>query len=158
MSMLLELVLWKNKRKVQYNMRTLARETAFKIIYKSLFQNGDLSCDEILEEDNITEELDKNFDDDNKFVRQIILLYGENKDAVDELINSHVKGYTPDRVYKIDRAILSVAITELNYYKLTPFKVVVNESVEMAKKYSTEKSYSFINGMLKTIIGEQNAN
>ena len=139
-------------------MRSLARETAFKIIYKSFFLDGDLSCDEILEEDNITEELDKDFNDDNKFVREIVSLYGENKDSINSLIDSHLKGYTPERVYKIDRAILATAITELNYYKLTPFKVVVNEAVEMAKKYSTEKSYSFVNGMLKTILGEQNAN
>lgn len=139
-------------------MRSLARETAFKIIYKSFFLDGDLSCDEILEEDNITEELDKDFNDDNKYVREIVSLYGENKDSVNSLIDSHLKGYTPERVYKIDRAILATAITELNYYKLTPFKVVVNEAVEMAKKYSTEKSYSFVNGMLKTILGEQNAN
>lgn len=139
-------------------MRSLARETAFKIIYKSFFLDGDLSCDEILEEDNITEELDKDFCDDNKFVREIVSLYGENKDSVNSLIDSHLKGYTPERVYKIDRAILATAITELNYYKLTPFKVVVNEAVEMAKKYSTEKSYSFVNGMLKTILGEQNVN
>ena len=139
-------------------MRSLARETAFKIIYKSFFLDGDLSCDEFLEEDNITEELDKDFNDDNKFVREIVSLYGENKDSVNSLIDSHLKGYTPERVYKIDRAILATAITELNYYKLTPFKVVVNEAVEMAKKYSTEKSYSFVNGMLKTILGEQNAN
>ena len=138
-------------------MRSLGRETAFKIIYKSFFLDGDLSCDEILEEDNITEELDKDFNDDNKFVREIVSLYGENKDSVNNLIDSHLKGYTPERVYKIDRAILATAITELNYYKLTPFKVVVNEAVEMAKKYSTEKSYSFVNGMLKTILGEQNA-
>lgn len=138
-------------------MRSLARETAFKIIYKSLFLDGDLSCDEILEEDNITEELDKDFLEDNKFIRDIVYLYGENKDAINNSIDSHLKGYTPDRVYKIDRAILATAITELNYYKMTPYKVVVNEAVEMAKKYSTEKSYSFVNGVLKTIIGEQNA-
>ena len=80
-------------------MRSLARETAFKIIYKSFFLDGDLSCDEILEEDNITEELDKDFNDDNKFVREIVSLYGENKDSVNSLIDSHLKGYTPERVY-----------------------------------------------------------
>lgn len=138
-------------------MRSLARETAFKIIYKSLFLDGDLSCDEILEEDKITEELDKDFLEDNKFIRDIVSLYGENKDIVNNLIDSHLKGYTPERVYKIDRAILATAITELNFFKLTPYKVVVNEAVEMAKKYSTEKSYSFVNGVLKTILGEQNA-
>lgn len=139
-------------------MRSLARETAFKIVYKSLFLDGDLSCDELLEEDNITLEQDKDFADDNNFVRTIIALYGEHQDEINTLINSNLKGYTPERVYKIDRAILATAITEIKYYKLTPLKVVINEAVEMAKKYSTEKSYSFVNGILKAILGEQNAN
>lgn len=139
-------------------MRGLARETAFKIIYKSLFLNGDLSLDEMLEEDNITTEQDKDFTEDYDFINSIIELYSQNKNYVNNLIDKNLKGYTPDRVYRIDRAILATAITELLFYKQTPLKVVVNEAVEMAKKYSTEKSYSFINGILKTIIEEQNAN
>ena len=72
-------------------MRSLARETAFKIVYKSLFLDGDLSCDEILEEDNITLEQDKDFADDNNFVRTIIALDGEHKDEINTLINSNLK-------------------------------------------------------------------
>lgn len=139
-------------------MRSLARETAFKIIYKSLFLKGDLSCEEIMEEDKITEELDKDYIDDSSFIKTLINMYSDNKQALNELIDLHIKGYTPDRVYKIDRAILLVALTELKYYSSTPYKVVINEAVEMAKKYSTEKSYSFVNGVLKNIIEEQNAN
>lgn len=137
-------------------MRSVARETAFKIVYKSLFLNGDLSYDEILQEDNITMELDKDYAEDVEFISQLIALYGENIDNINKAIDSHLMGYTPERVYKIDRAILSIAITELLYYKKTPLKVVVNEAVIMAKKYSTEKSYSFVNGILKAIAEEHN--
>lgn len=137
-------------------MRSLARESAFKVIYKSLFLNGDLSYEEILEEDKITEEEDKDFIDDLNFVKTIISLYEQNADAINDKINSKLIGYTPERVFKIDRAILALAITEIFYFKETPFKVVVNECVEMAKKYSTEKSYSFINGVLKVLIEENN--
>lgn len=139
-------------------MRSLARETAFKIIYKSYFLNGNLSFEEILEEDGITIEQDKDFEEDYSFVNTLISLFSENINEINSLIDCNLKGYTPDRVYKIDRAILSVAITEIKYYKNTPYKVVVNEAVEMAKKYSTEKSYSFVNGLLKTIIGDNNGN
>ena len=139
-------------------MRSLARETAFKIIYKSLFLNGDLSIDEMLEEDNINQEQDKDYAEDYDFIKSIVSLYGENKDTIDEMINSKLKGYSPERVYRIDRAILSLAITELLFYKKTPLKVVVNEAVEMAKKYSTEKSYSFVNGILKSVFEGQDAN
>ena len=124
-------------------MRKLARETAFKIIYKSLFVLNDFSCDEVLEEDNITEEVDIDF------VKTLVRLYETNSEEINQLINSKLTAYTPDRVYRIDRAILCVAITEIFYYKQTPLKVVINEAIEMAKKDSTEKSYSFVNGMLK---------
>ncbi|MBQ7884906.1 MAG: transcription antitermination factor NusB [Clostridia bacterium] len=137
-------------------MRSLARETAFKVVYKSLFLNGDLTVDELLEEDKITEEEDKDYVEDSKFISELVSLYAQNQNQINEIINSKLKGYTPERVYRIDRAILAIAITEMLFYKQTPFKVVINEAVEIAKKYSTEKSYSFVNGVLKAIVEEQN--
>ena len=136
-------------------MRSLARETAFKIIYKGLF-TGDLSSEELLEEDGITLEQDKDFAEDSEFVIALVSLYSENKEQINSLIDSKIIGYVPERVYRIDRAILALAVTEIFYYKKTPSKVVINEAVEMAKKYSTEKSYSFINGILKAIVGDSN--
>lgn len=126
-------------------MRRKARESAFKIIYQSLFIKGNFSSEEILEEDEILEEESKTF------VETLVQLYKDNAEEINNLINSKLTGYTPDRVYKIDRAILCLGVTEIIYYKQTPFKIVVNECVEMAKKYSTEKSYSFINGVLKAV-------
>ena len=129
--------------------RKLARETAFKVIYKSLFQNDDFSSAEIIEEDGIDEE-------GSVFVNTLVDLYRENQKEITEKIDNNLKDYSPERVYKIDRAIISVALAEILYYKQTPFKVVINEAVEMAKKYSTEKSYSFVNGILKKIIEGEN--
>ena len=131
-------------------MRKLARETAFKIIYKSLFKDGNLSAEELLAEDGILEPLDV------EFVLDIIRCYGENKDKIVNKIQSKSNGFSLDRIYKIDLAILSEAIAEIVYYKQTPYKIVVNEAVEMAKKYSTEKSYSYVNGILKSVIEEEN--
>ena len=132
-------------------MRKQARETAFKVIYKSLFLENDYSSEELLEEDNILEE------EDVKFVNTLVELYQQNKDEINNSINEKLKGYTPERVYRIDRAILALAVTEIKFYKQTPLKVVINEAIEMAKKYSTEKSYSFVNGMLKALTEGYNA-
>ncbi len=131
-------------------MRKLARETAFKIIYESLFQNDKFSCDEIIEDDGLTEEQDIDF------VKVLVNLYKDNRDYINNKINESLVGYTPDRVYNIDRAIMGVALAEILFYKQTPYKVVINEAVEMAKKYSTEKSYSFVNGILKVVIEGEN--
>lgn len=124
-------------------MRKLAREAAFKIIYKSLFIENDFSKEEILEDDKITEEADISF------VNELVELYEKHNQQINALINNNLTGYTPDRVYRIDRAIICLALTEILFYKNTPLKVVVNEAIEMAKKYSTEKSYSFVNGIIK---------
>lgn len=69
-----------------------------------------------------------------------------------------------DRISKIDIAILNLAIFEMLFFK-TPYKVVINEAVELAKIYSDEKSPSFINGVLASIVkknsidkGETNGN
>lgn len=73
---------------------------------------------------------------------------------VDELIQKHAKNWDIQRLVKMDRDILRIAIVELLYVKDAPMKVVVDEALELAKKYSTDDSYSFINGILAKIIVE----
>ena len=125
--------------------RILARETAFKVIYKSFFIDDNFSTSEIIEEDNIDAE-------GSEFVNNLVQIYKEHKEQLENKIITNLQGYTFDRIYKIDKAILMTALAEMLYYKQTPYKVVINEAVEMAKKYSTEKSYSFVNGILKKIV------
>ena len=78
----------------------------------------------------------------------------KNKTELLNIVAKYISGYTIDNIFKIDLAILVLAVSELLYYKDTPVKVVVNEAVELAKKYSTEKSASFVNGILAVIIKE----
>ena len=63
--------------------------------------------------------------------------------------------WTIDRISKIDLAILKIAIYELVFTKL-PYKVVINEAVELAKKYGEDSSKSFVNGILASIVKEKN--
>ena len=60
-----------------------------------------------------------------------------------------------DRISKIDLSILKVAIYELVFSKL-PYKVAINEAVELAKKYGDDNSKSFVNGILASIVKEKN--
>lgn len=119
--------------------RSEAREFAFKTIYSKFF--------------NIDEEnLEPNLPSSNELTNKIVDCYTENHKEINEIISSNLKGYTLERVYKIDLAILVVAIIELNYIKENPTQVIVNEAVELAKKFSTDKSPKFINGVLADII------
>lgn len=77
-----------------------------------------------------------------------------NHKAVDDEIQKYSNGWDISRLVKIDKDILRIAITELLYTKGAPVKVIVDEAVELAKKYSTEDSSSFVNGILAKIIVE----
>jgi N utilization substance protein B len=67
--------------------------------------------------------------------------------ALDAIIGKHAENWRFERLAAIDRAILRLGVYELRLAK-TPFKVVVNEAVDMAKKFSNEESGSFVNGIL----------
>jgi transcription antitermination protein NusB len=80
--------------------------------------------------------------------------FKENAEFVDSQIQKFAKGWDIDRLVKMDKDILRIAIIELLYIKDAPMKVIVDEALELAKKYSTDESSSFINGLLAKVIVE----
>ena len=80
--------------------------------------------------------------------------FKNNNKAVDGEIQKYSNGWDISRLVKIDKDILRIAITELLFTKGAPIKVIVDEAVELAKKYSTEDSSSFVNGILAKVIVE----
>lgn len=85
---------------------------------------------------------------------QIAEKFKENAEAVDEQIQKFAKGWDIQRLVKMDKDILRIAIAELLFIKDAPMKVIVDEALELAKKYSTDESSSFINGILAKVIVE----
>lgn len=85
---------------------------------------------------------------------QIAEKFKENAEAVDEQIQKFAKGWDIQRLVKMDKDVLRIAITELLFIKDAPMKVIVDEALELAKKYSTDESSSFINGILAKVIVE----
>lgn len=77
-----------------------------------------------------------------------------HRDEIDELINDSCEHWDISRLARTDLAILRLAVTEMKYIDDVPVAVAVNEAVEMAKEYGTEKSPSFINGVLGKISGK----
>jgi len=75
---------------------------------------------------------------------------------IDKLVERHARGWTLERMAAMDRAILRLAVGELRSTG-TPPKVVINEAVELAKKFSSEDSAAFINGILDAILKESEA-
>lgn len=72
----------------------------------------------------------------------------EKKDEIDGLIQNHARGWSLDRMPKVDLAIMRLAIYELKFRQDIPWNVSINEAVELAKKYGGDQSKTFINGVL----------
>ena len=92
----------------------------------------------------------ENLEIDNKFVRDIVDGVLEHKDNIDKIISKYLENWDLDRLGKTDRAILRLSTCEMLYYN-TRKVVVINEAVELAKKYSDEKIVKLINAVLDKI-------
>lgn len=90
--------------------------------------------------------------DVKNYAIQIADYFQKNHEEVDEIIQKYTKNWDLGRLVKMDKDILRIAIVELLYIKDAPMKVVVDEALELAKKYSTEDSAAFINGVLAKVI------
>jgi len=77
-----------------------------------------------------------------------------NNKTIDNEIQKYSNGWDISRLVKMDKDILRIAITELLFTKGAPIKVIVDEAVELAKKYSTDDSSAFVNGILAKVIVE----
>ena len=75
-----------------------------------------------------------------------------NKDEIDSLIVNAASNWTLKRINPVDRGILREAIFEFIFCVEIPYKVTLNEAIEMGKKFSSEKSGSFINGILDSVV------
>ncbi len=126
-------------------MRRIAREDLFKLIFEFTFYNSPNDC---------TRELllldESLYDDDREFVNSAYRGIMARVDELNEVISAHLAGYRLERVYRPDYVILLVATYEL-LEKTAPTAVVINEAVELAKKFGTGKSGGFINGVLAKI-------
>lgn len=89
-----------------------------------------------------------------EYTIRIAEFFQKNHTEVDEIIQKHARNWDLGRLVKMDKDILRIAIVELLYIKDAPMKVVVDEALELAKKYSTDDSSSFINGILAKVIVE----
>lgn len=94
--------------------------------------------------------------DVKEYINKIANEFKAHKDEIDEQIKKFAFGWDINRLVKMDKDILRIAICELLYVKDAPVKVVIDEAVELAKKYSTDDSSTFVNGILGKVVIENN--
>ena len=131
--------------------RSAIRELTFRLIYSLEIQKVEdleeqielyMQCNDIEE------------DDAKEYIKDAILGINEHIEEIQELIEKNLKAdWKIDRISKIDLSLLKLAIYEIKYKEI-PYKVAINESLELAKKYGEETSKNFINGILASVVKE----
>ncbi|MBU1108220.1 MAG: transcription antitermination factor NusB [Candidatus Riflebacteria bacterium] len=89
-----------------------------------------------------------------EFARELVNCVSEHNKETDEIIEKTAQNWSIDRMAALDRCILRIAICELFYFSGIPANATINEAIEMAKKYSADRSYEFVNGILDRICKE----
>ena len=132
--------------------RSEMREQAFKIMYSL----------EIQKNENLEEQLGLYIESNEikdesaiEYIKDAVLGIEENKKEILANIEKNLKeDWKIERISKIDLVILKLAIYEIKYKEIT-YKVVINEAVELAKKYGEDNSKNFVNGILASIVKEK---
>ena len=132
--------------------RSAIRELAFRLIYSLEIQKPEdleeqvelyLECNEV--EENEAKE----------YIKDAIFGIKENINEIQKLIEKNLKAdWKIDRISKIDLSLLKLAIYEIKYKKI-PYKVAINECLELSKKYGEESSKNFVNGILASVVKEE---
>ncbi|MBO5398407.1 MAG: transcription antitermination factor NusB [Clostridia bacterium] len=134
--------------------RTAMRELAFKLIYEIEVQKGE-------SEEHIKIFVENNEITDEKvaqYLTNVVKGLKANEAEIDELISKNLKeNWSLNRISKITLSLLKLAIYEMVYTEV-PYKVAINEAVELAKKYADEAAPTFVNGILASVVKEKNLN
>lgn len=140
--------------------RKAAREVAIHIVYDYSFntENGNEALQYFL-----SDEFAKSVADDtdiysqvgeaqHSYISAVVSGVAENKIEIDDLIKKYSVGWNLNRISKIAMAIMRVAIFECKYLDEVSEKIAINEAVEIAKKYDSAETVSFINGVLGSVV------
>jgi len=130
--------------------RSAAREEAFKLLYSLEIQK-----------ENLDEQLEMYFENavitENEmkvYITDVVKGIENNLSAIEQKISEYLKKeWKLERISKINLVLLKLAIYEILYTE-TPYKVAINEAIEIAKKYGEDNSPNFVNGILASIVKE----
>jgi N utilization substance protein B len=129
--------------------RRLAREAAMETLYRLELVNDepDDVIEEILNRRNPSEEAES-------YLRRVTQTVINSGEEIDRTLMRHIKRWRLDRLRMLDRAILRIACAEILYFDDVPWKVSINEAVDIAKKFGDDDSGRFVNGVLDAVCKE----
>ena len=136
------------------NPRTLAREIALQCLHQ-WDQRGPGDGSELADEWIRSSHVDE---DTAEYARRLLLAYWENDETLDARIDAAAENWNLSRMAVVDRCVLRLATAEMLHVPEIPSRVSVDEAIELAKRFSTEKSGAFVNGILDRILKDWEGN
>lgn len=131
-------------------MRSKSRECAFKIIYAEMFAEAD--------QEGLRRGVYKTAglnEEEREYAEALVNNVNEHKEELCEVLDRFSIGFSEKRMFPIDKSLLLMALAEMRYMEGVPPVVSIDESVGLARKYSTEKSAGFVNGVLAAYLTEE---
>ena len=122
------------------------REQVFKLLFRIEF-NDSVEMEEQKELFFITSDVETT-EEESIYIEEKYQAVVDKLDKIDELISSNAKGWSIDRMSKVDLTILRLGVYEMIFDDTIPEDVALNEAIELAKEFGQDQSYSFINGVL----------
>ena len=125
------------------------REIIFKLLFRVEFHDNDEMQEQF---GMIEDELGNISETDINYIKDKFSKIVENIDTIDAEINEKSQGWKTNRMGKVDLSIIRLAVYEIKLEDDIPVKVSINEAVELAKKFGTDDSASFVNGVLAKFV------
>ena len=122
------------------------REQVFKLLFRIEF-NDSVEMEEQKELFFTTSDVETT-EEESRYIEEKYQAVVDKLDKIDELISSNAKGWSIDRMSKVDLTILRLGVYEMIFDDTIPEDVALNEAIELAKEFGQDQSYSLINGVL----------
>lgn len=125
--------------------RKEARQTVFELLFESGFRNDETPL-------NIYDTSAENRDIENdEYIRKVFFGVLSDLDNIDTIIGNHSRGWKTDRISRVSRTVLRIAVYEMLNITDIPCVVSINEALDLCKKYDNEKARPFVNGVLNAV-------
>lgn len=128
--------------------RRVAREELFKITFEA--ELNEVKVDDILN-DYLQRDDVKLSDNEKAFIEKYVKGMAVNQEAIVDTLKKNITGWSLERIGNVEKALLKISTYEI-LFEDVPTEIIVNEVVELAKKYGDEKSHEFINGVLAKVL------
>ena len=125
--------------------RTEQREQIFKMLFSVDFNEGSEQSEQAT---LYLEQIEDAKEKDIEYIRAKVQKITDKIEEIDELLNSHTKGWKTTRMNKVDLTILRLAVYEIKWDEDVPAGVAIDEAVNLAKTYSSDEGPAFVNGVL----------